>query len=118
MTFTNPRLTALFTDWPIGGSNRGQCKFDIEEVKGKYRIVRSTTNKSGAWCKPKKTTYGDKAVIVDGSDGRTYVLQGSRTWKNIVIWRSDFMQEASVSESSEPERYAQLMTIIESCYTN
>lgn len=116
LTFSNPRLTALFSDWPIGGKLRGSCRFDIEQVKDKYRIVKCTTGKDGMWCKPKKTTYGGKAVIVDGNDGRTYVLQGSRMWKHIVIWRSDFMQEASVAESSDPTQYEHLMSIIESCY--
>lgn len=117
LTFSNPRLTAEFSDWPIGGKNRGQCKFAIEDVNGKYRVIKQTTNKAGAWCKPKKTTFGGKAVIVDGDDGRTYVLQGSRMWQHIVIWRSDFMQEASVHESSDPTQYEHLMVLIDSCYS-
>lgn len=42
LTFSNPRLRAEFTDWPIGGSNRGQCIF--------------------TWCKPKCSTYADRST--------------------------------------------------------
>lgn len=74
MTFSNPRTVAEFNDWPIGSNHRGYCRFEVETKKGKQRVSRVTADKNGRLCKPKCTTYYEKTIIVDGSDGRTYVL--------------------------------------------
>jgi len=69
ITFSNPRLTATFDNWPLGGARRGRCVFGIEFNPNKgYRFTRVTTGK------PKVTTYGGAGAIVDGSDGRTYLI--------------------------------------------
>jgi hypothetical protein len=92
LPFSNPRLVAEFNDWPIGGNHRGQCKFVVElGNKRGIRISRTTTDKNGAWCKPKFTTYGGPAVIVDGSDGKTYILQAVPIYNGIHVIRHDFM---------------------------
>jgi hypothetical protein len=120
MTYSNPRLVAEFDDWPIGGSNRGQCKFNVcEGGKRGVRVSRMTTSKLGVWCKPKYTNYFDKAVIVDGEDGRTYVLSYSgRGMDSVAVWRSDFMQaeEGYVFKTYNPSRFAELMAIIDTQY--
>ncbi len=75
MQYSNPRRLAKYDDWPIGGKNRGQCKFEVEVNARGERVLKSTTNKHGSWCKPKATTYAKKCAIVDGDDGKTYILQ-------------------------------------------
>jgi len=123
LTYSNPRLVAEFNDWPIGGSQRGQCKFEVQAADprtAKTRVARTTTNKAGQWCKPKLTTYVALACIVDGSDGRTYILGWIPEYESIRVQRSDFMdQEHSYKDSQKPEeqaRFAELMALIEHAY--
>lgn len=118
--FTNPRLKAEFDDWPIGGSLRGKCVFQVHRDKRGYRIERRTTNKNGQWCKPKFTTYSGQAAIVDGSDGRTYILQVDDGYGFIKISRSDFLDairetgriSAEVFENNEPDLHTTLLRVI------
>ena len=85
ITFSNPRLVATFDDWP-SGSKRVQCTFTMEyNAKRGYRFSRVTTGK------PKVTTYSGKGAIVDGSDGRTYLIQQGTYNPAVIIWSSDFM---------------------------
>lgn len=66
--YSNPRMSATVEDWP-SGSRRVTAVFTIEQVPGKgERAVRVTT---GA---PKKLTYAPRMRIVDGDDGRTYIV--------------------------------------------
>lgn len=85
MKYSNPRKQATFTDWPLGGNRRGQCVFSVESNKKGERISRVTT---GA---PKYSVYAEKSVIVDGDDGRTYLMQ--KTPYAIHVYRSDFMSQ-------------------------
>ncbi len=58
-------LDATIDDYPIGRRERGKCRLQVERAKGKgYRTVRTTTNKFGRWCAPKKSTYGNAATVV------------------------------------------------------
>jgi hypothetical protein len=115
LTFSNPRLSAKFDDWP-SGSHRVKCTFEIVcDAKRGWRVIRTTTDKNGKWCKPKATTFGGRAVLVDGSDGRTYILQHAGNYDFIVIRRSDFMDEATIFPETPKEGYptcAELMGII------
>lgn len=107
LTFSNPRQTATFPDWPLGGNRRGNCTFTMEYKEGKgYRIVKQTTGK------PKVATYGGKGAIVDGSDGKTYIIQFTAQFDFIRIMRHDFMSAGSVFKSSEPEMFATLSALI------
>lgn len=74
MKYSNPRKFAEFTDWPYG-NKRCKCQFHVEQNKGKMRAVRLTSNpKTGAWNKPKKTTYTLGVLFMDGDDGRIYIV--------------------------------------------
>jgi hypothetical protein len=85
VTFTNPRLVAEFNDWPMGGNKRGYCVFKIEHnSKRGYRHTRQTTGKL------KTATFGGKGAIVDGDDGRTYLIQFAGLYDFINVWKSDF----------------------------
>ena len=85
LTFSNPRLRAEFDDWPLGGSKRGRCVFEVVKDKRGWRTSRTTTGK------PKWTTYSGQAAIVDGSDGKTYILQVAQGFGFIKVMRSDFL---------------------------
>lgn len=86
VTFRNPRLVAEFSDWP-SGRDRVRCRFEVHhDAKKGYRVSRTTTGK------PKFTTYGGPACVVDGSDGRTYVLQyAGGGYEKVKIMRHDFL---------------------------
>lgn len=96
LTYTNPRAEATFADWPIGGSNRGTCRFWVEKGTRGFRVGRQTTDKHGKLCKPKFTTYGGPCAIVDGDDGRTYLLRHAGIYDHITVSRSDFMDHETV----------------------
>ena len=58
-------LDATIDDYPIGRRERGKCRLQVERAADKgYRTVRTTTNKFGRWCKPKKSTYTNNVTVV------------------------------------------------------
>jgi hypothetical protein len=58
-------LDATIDDYPIGRRERGKCRLQVERASGKgYRTVRTTTNKRGSWCMPKKSTYTNEVIVV------------------------------------------------------
>lgn len=85
---SNPRSEALVPDWPIG---RSRCKalFRVTaDKRGLERVMRWTENKARTgWNQPRATVYGSKAAIVDGDDGRTYLLIQMRN--SIAVWSGD-----------------------------
>ena len=90
MKYTNPRTKAIIDDWPIGGSARGTAIFTIEvhPTRGE-RCSRETEKKNGTWGKPKRGTYSDRVRIMDGEDGRTYVVSHSSGYGMISVMRGD-----------------------------
>ena len=69
-------LDATIDDYPIGRRERGKCRLQVERAAGKgYRTVRTTTNKFGRRCAPKKSTYrnGVYVVIRDYDEGNQVV---------------------------------------------
>lgn len=116
LTFINPRLEAKFEDWPIGGSNRGQCVFKAECGGNKgWRVTRTTTDKNGRWCKPKADTYATRVAIVDGDDGKTYILKYAGSYDHITINRHDFMNAGEFKEyyaAQGTPRFDELMALI------
>lgn len=68
MKYSNPRMSATIENWP-SGKKRVTAVFQVEQhPKQGERAVRTTT---GA---PKKLTYAYKVRLVDGSDGRIYII--------------------------------------------
>lgn len=58
LTFPGSVEGAIIDDYPIGGSQRGQCRLRVDFNKSKgYRTSRETTNRQGRWCSPKKSIY-------------------------------------------------------------
>lgn len=113
--FSNPRIKAVFSDWPLGGAKRGQCTFEVQDGGKKgFRVGRTTTGKT------KWNTYGGRAAIVDGDNGKTYILQqvppvygnwiriDASDFKNA----SDIGRQHSVWEKDDPALHAELLALI------
>lgn len=110
--YSNPTLELVIEDYPIGGNKRGRCRFFADhDAKRGARIGKITTGK------PKFTTYAKRVAIVTGDDGRTYILRDVNEYGFVDVSRSDFKTHESVHRSSNPERYAMLMALIESANT-
>lgn len=90
LTFSNPRRSATFDDWPLGRDKRGPCAFAVEPHPKRGERVSRTT-----YGKPKFTTYAERFVIVDGSDGKTYLLAySSRYGESVRVVSSDLEHDA------------------------
>jgi hypothetical protein len=75
-------MQATITDWP-NGSRRVEARFWIEiDAKRGERAVRETTGAA------KKLTFARKMRIVDGDDGRTYIVAFSG-YGHVTVWRGD-----------------------------
>lgn len=97
LTYSNPRKSAVFTDWPYG-QLRTTCTFEIErDPKRGERAVRHTIDpKTGESNAPKPLTFSARQLIVDGSDGKTYIATKS-LYGHISIMQSNMMlQQESV----------------------
>jgi hypothetical protein len=97
LEYSNPRQECTITDWPYG-QYRTTARFFIErDAKKGERGVRTTVDpKTGRVSQPKTLTYAAQACIVDGSDGKTYILElvkGS-THFSIMQGNMQFQQEA------------------------
>ena len=80
-----------------------------------WRFTRTTTGK------PKTTTYGREGCIVDGEDGKTYLIQRAGAFNFINIFAHDFMSahfgqngDNAVFPESNPALFAELDAMIES----
>lgn len=62
---------ATIENYPIGGRNRGRCELAVERhAKHGWRTCKTTTNKNGVWCAPKKSVYhkeGGCFVVTGGA---------------------------------------------------
>ena len=114
MNYSNPRMKAIIEDWPIGGTNRGSAIFEIETHPSRgQRATRVTEKKDRTWGKPKLGTYADIVRIVDGSDGRTYLMSLSHHFNQINVMRGDMKHSHETLHLSEdPERYAAWMELL------
>lgn len=111
VTLSNPRLEAVIEDYPLGGNKRGRCVFKVENnPKRGNRVGRTTTGKT------KYDVYGGATAIVDGSNGRTYILQDAGVYGFIKVKRSDFMDATDTFGKSAvfpgDERYEELKALL------
>lgn len=105
ITYSNPRTRAVFTDWPHG-KLRTTCTFWIEShpKKGERGVRQTVDPKTGRLSAPRTLTYARQARIVDGDDGRTYIIERS-IYGTISIMRSD-MRYLQASVPLTPELLA------------
>lgn len=94
--YSNPRLEAVIENWPIG-SKRTTASFQIEKTNRGERARRFTIDpKTGRPSAAKVLTYAVKARIVDGDDGRTYIIERS-VYRFISVMRGDMkFQEETI----------------------
>lgn len=111
LTYSNPRLHAEIPNWPMGGNKRGLAFFTIEIAPGKgERGIRITKHDdSGKVSKPKIMTFATKARIVDGDDGKTYIIELSM-YGFISIMQSNMQfQQETIHE--DDLRHAELLAL-------
>lgn len=102
-SYSNPRTSATIENWP-SGSKRVTAYFTIEvDPKRGERTVRVTT---GA---PKKLTFARKMRIVDGDDGRTYIV-ALTGYGHITVKNGDMKYDTETVFPREP-RYADLLAL-------
>ena len=101
--YSNPRTEAVIPDWP-SGSKRVEARFYVEKTTRGERAVRVTTGS------PKKLTYAPLVRIVDGDDGRTYIMELSM-YGMISVMKGDMKLQHEVIHDRDP-RYAGLAGLI------
>lgn len=105
-TYSNPTTERTINDWPFGRNERATAKFWIEvhPTRGE-RACRVTVDPlTGKQFQPKKLTFAAKARIVDGNDGRTYIIEKTR-YGFISVMRGDMKYQAE-SISDDNPRFA------------
>jgi len=117
--YSNPRTFVRFNDWPYGRQLKTECTFQVETLiiagDHKERVSKTTINpKTGKPNKPKKTTFAVQARIVDGSDGKTYIIEQSNWGPTIYVKKWDFYDHESISLEGDAERYAQVHELFSS----
>ena len=111
-TYGNPRTSAVIEDWPMGARSRGTATFTIE-ANGKGERARRTTQLPGKQPGyPRVLTYARRARIVDGSDGRTYVIEDNSDYGHVTVMRGD-MKYAHETIYRDDPRHAEVMELFE-----
>jgi len=98
--YSNPRMHAEVGNWPLGSNLRGMAVFDVEIKPGKGERAMRVTRRDDAHklSKPKVLTYARKVRIVDGDDGRIYIIALSSSFPMITVMRGtmDYMAEDAI----------------------
>ena len=111
LTYHSPCLALLIPDWP-SGRYKVPARFSIEThpTRGQ-RCVRQTQHPlKGTWSAPKTTTYAAQARIVTGSDGKTYILELSRSG-SIQVMQGNLQFTAEHLMRTDP-RYPALLHLL------
>ncbi len=103
-TYSNPRMEAVITDWP-SGRHRTTATFRIEThptrgERGTRTTLHPTTGKPNA---AKTLTYASKARIVDGDDGKTYIIELSAMYGIISVMQSNMQYQQETLHPSNPQ---------------
>ncbi len=110
---SNPRTYTLIEGWPFG-RRRCRAKFWVEGKPGRERVVRVTENKTRTgWNKPKKLTYARRCAIVDGDDGKTYLLCETQLYQSIGVMQGDMKFSAGYINNHD-DRFAEFQQLLDS----
>lgn len=112
LTYSNPRLEAVIENWP-SGSKRTTATFRVESHASRgERATRTTIDpRTGRPSAAKVLTFSRKCRIVDGDNGRTYLIRLTE-YGHISIMRSDMqLQEESIFETDP--RYAAVAALFD-----
>ena len=104
-TYTNPRLSATIDNWP-SGAKRVTAVFTIEThpTRGQ-RATRTTTGAT------KVLTYARQMRIVDGDDGRTYIL-ALTNYGHISVHKGDMKFSHESIHDNDP-RYPAVLALFQ-----
>ncbi|HXI47168.1 MAG TPA: hypothetical protein VNH39_01175 [Steroidobacteraceae bacterium] len=107
-------MEAVIDGWPIG-SKRTIVHFAIEVVPGRgERGTRYTIDpKTGKPSATKKLTYARKASIVDGDDGKTYIIELTSIYGHIVVMQGGMQYQAEDAIFERDPRYAVLLKLFD-----
>lgn len=111
ITYSNPRMEAAIDGWPIG-NKRTTAHFAIEtDAKRGQRGTRFTIDpRTGKPSATKKLTYGRQARIVDGSDGKTYIVTHTGMYDFYYVMQSN-MQYTAESIMGDDPRFADMRAL-------
>ena len=113
-TYSNPRMHAVVENWP-SGTHRTTATFNVEThaTRGQ-RGTRFTLNpKTGKPSATKVLTYAGQVRIVDGDDGKTYLIEYSRDYGFITIMRSDMKYQHETIWPKDGEHFTATMRLFE-----
>ena len=112
ITYTAPAMERRVQGWPFGRFERCEAVFKIEQhpTRGE-RAVRVITDAQGRSYAPKKLTYATKARIVEGSDGKTYIAELTRSGF-VSIMCGDMKYNAENIHEDSP-RFAEVRALFE-----
>ena len=113
ISYSNPRMKAVIEDWPIG-QHRTRAIFSIEQNPKKIgqRACRVTVNpNNGALSSPKKLTYALISRIVDGDDGKTYVLNLT-SFGHISVFQGNMQYNEEAIFENDP-RYNEIKALFD-----
>lgn len=101
--YSNPRMKAVIENWP-SGQHRTTATFEVEIAAGRgQRGVRTTVNpKTGLPSAAKKMTYASQVRIVDGDDGKTYIIELSAPYGFVSVMQSNMQFQAETIHPSNP----------------
>jgi hypothetical protein len=110
-TYSNPETSKTIHNWPFG-RDRATALFYVEvDPKRGQRAVRETIDPlTGKRFSPKKLTYAKRVRFVDGSDGKTYILEDNMSHFTIMQGTMKYQEEAIFPDSP---RYAKTVALFE-----
>ncbi len=112
LTYANPRMEAVINDWP-SGSHRVQARFWVQVTNRGERACRTTANpKTGKPCAPKILTYAQRMRIVDGSDGKIYIIEDNSNYGHITVMQSNLQYNHETIHRGEP-RHSEVMALFD-----
>lgn len=110
MNYSNPRMEAVIDNWPIGRT-RTTATFRIETSPKGQRGTRFTIDpKTDRPSAVKKLTYARQARIVDGDDGKTYIIELTM-YDHISVMQGGMQFQAEPAIFPDDPRYADIIKL-------
>ncbi len=101
-TYSNPRMEAVIDNWP-SGKHRTTATFRVEvhPTRGERGTRTTIDPRNGRPSAPKLLTYARKARIVDGDDGKTYIIELSG-YGFVSVVQSNMQFQAETIHAGDP----------------